>query len=79
MDLPIYQIEAYQKALPQVKHTSIIQKPPNRSWQLENIKCRKKKLAKSTKVIRRFEEHLRIEKWVFQSTRWKCTKKHRPK
>ena len=35
---PIYQIEAYQKTPPKVKHTDITQKYPNWSQQLENIK-----------------------------------------
>ena len=35
---PIYQIEAYQKTLPKVKHIDITQKSPNCSQQLENIK-----------------------------------------
>ena len=35
---PIYQIEAYQKTSPKVKHTDITQKSPNWSQQLENIK-----------------------------------------
>ena len=35
---PIYQIEAYQKTLPKVKHIDITQKSPNWSQQLENIK-----------------------------------------
>ena len=34
----IYQIEAYQKTLPKVKHIDITQKSPNWSQQLENIK-----------------------------------------
>ena len=36
--VPIYQIEAYQKTLPKVKHIDITQKSPNWSQQLENIK-----------------------------------------
>ena len=36
--VPIYQIEAYQKTLPKVKHIHITQKSPNWSQQLENIK-----------------------------------------
>ena len=35
---PIYQIEAYQKILPKVKHIDITEKSPNWSQQLENIK-----------------------------------------
>ena len=35
---PIYQIEAYQKTRPKVKHIDITQKSPNWSQQLENIK-----------------------------------------
>ena len=35
---PIYQMEAYQKTPPKVKHTDITQKSPNWSQQLENIK-----------------------------------------
>ena len=48
---PIYQIEAYQKARPKLKHTGITQKSPNWSWQLENIKCLQKKSTKCTKSI----------------------------
>ena len=48
---PIYQIEAYQKAPPKVKHTGITQKSPNWSWQLKNIKCLQKKSTKCTKSI----------------------------
>ena len=40
---PIYQMEAYQKTLPKVKHTNITQKSPNWSRQLENIKSLQKK------------------------------------
>ena len=43
MDLPIYQIEAYQKTLPKVKHTSITPKSPNWLQQLEKIKSLQKK------------------------------------
>ena len=39
---PIYQIEAYQKTLPKVKHIDITQKAPNSSQQLENIKTMQK-------------------------------------
>ena len=35
---PIYQIEAYQKTLPKIKHIDITQKSPNWFQQLENIK-----------------------------------------
>ena len=40
---PIYQMEAYQKTPPKVKHTDITQKSPNWSQQLENIKSVQKK------------------------------------
>ena len=40
---PIYQMEAYQKTPPKVKHTDITQKSPNWSQQLENIKKSAKK------------------------------------
>ena len=43
MGLPIYQIEAYQKTPPKVKHTSITQKSPIWSSQLENIESLQKK------------------------------------
>ena len=52
MGLPIYQIEAYQKAPPKVKHTGTTQKSAYWSWQLENIKFLQKKSTKSTKTIR---------------------------
>ena len=55
MGLPIQEIEAHQNASPKVKHTSITQKSPNWSWQLENIKYLQKKSTKSTKIIRVLE------------------------
>ena len=58
MGLPIYQIEAYQKVPPKVKHTSVTQKSPLWSWQLENIKSLQKKLTKSKKNIKTFEQTL---------------------
>ena len=58
MGLPIYQIEAYQKVPPKVKHTGITQKPPLWSWQLENIKSLQKKPTKSKKNIKTFEQTL---------------------
>ena len=39
---PIYQMEAYQKIPPKVKHTDITQKSPNWPKQLENIKSLQK-------------------------------------
>ena len=51
MGLPIYQIEAYQKAPPKVKHTGITQKSPNWSWQLGNIKCLQKNQQNVQKVL----------------------------
>ena len=38
----IYQMEAYQKTPPKVKHTNITQKSPNWPQQLENIKSLQK-------------------------------------
>ena len=58
MGLPIYQIETYQKAPPKVKYTGITQKAPLWSWQLENIKSLQKKLTKSKKNIKTFEQTL---------------------
>ena len=46
---PIYQMEAYQKTPPKVKHTNITQKSPNWSQQLENIKSLQKNPTKSKK------------------------------
>ena len=43
MGLPIYQIEAYQRTPPKVKHTSITQKSPIWSSQLENIESLQRK------------------------------------
>ena len=37
-----------------------------------------KKSTKSTKIIRILRNPCRTEKWVFQSTRWTCTKRTRP-
>ena len=39
MDLPIYQIEAYQKAPPKVKHTNFTHKSPD--WSLQPEKYEK--------------------------------------
>ena len=39
---PIYQMEAYQKTPPKVKHTDITQKSPNWLQQLEKIKSLQK-------------------------------------
>ena len=66
MGLPIYQIEVYQKvppkvyqkAPPKVKHTDIIQKPPNWSQQLENIKSLQKNQQNLKKNIKTFEQSL---------------------
>ena len=69
MGLPIYQIEMYQKAPPQVKHIGITQKSPLWSWQLENIKSLQKKLSKSKKILKHLNKPCSIEKWVFQYTR----------
>ena len=56
MGLPIYQIEAYQKAPPKVKHTGITQKSPIWPWRLENIKSLKKNPTKSKKNIKTLEQ-----------------------
>ena len=48
---PIYQMEAYQKTPPKVKHTDITQKSPNWSQQLENIKSLQKKPQQNLKKI----------------------------
>ena len=55
---PIYQIEAYQKTLPKVKHIDITQKSPNWSQQLENIKLCKQTPTKSKKHSKTFEQTL---------------------
>ena len=39
---PIYQMEAYQKTPPKVKHTDITQKSPNWPQQLEKIESLQK-------------------------------------
>ena len=39
---PIYQMEAYRKTPPKVKHTNITQKSPNWAQQLEKIKSLQK-------------------------------------
>ena len=62
MGLPIYQIEAYQKTLPKVKHTSITQKSPNWLQQLENIKSLQKKPNKILKNSKTFEQTLQYWK-----------------
>ena len=62
MGLPIYQIETYEKAPPQVKHTGITQKSPLWSWQLENIKSLQKKPTTTKKNIKTFEQTLQHSK-----------------
>ena len=56
MGLPICQTEAYQKAVPKVKYTSITQKSPNWSWQLENIKSMQKNQQNLKKNIKTLEQ-----------------------
>ena len=51
MGLPIQEIEAHQNASPKVKHTSITQKSPNWSWQLENIKYLQKNQQNLQKLL----------------------------
>ena len=58
MGLPIYQIEAYQKAPPKVKHSSINQKSPNWFQQLENVKSLQKNQENLKKNIKTFEQTL---------------------
>ena len=79
MGLPIYQIEAYQKAPPKVKHTGITQKSPNWSKQLENIKILQKNQQNLKEVLKHSSKPGSIEKWLFQSSRLKRTKRPRPK
>ena len=56
MGLPIYQIEAYQKAPPKVKHTSITRKSPNLVLATgKHQKSAKKKQVKSKEHIKTFE------------------------
>ena len=62
MGLPIYQIEAYQKTLPKVKHTSITQKSPSWLQQLEKIKSLQKKPNKILKNSKTFEQTLQYWK-----------------
>ena len=62
MGLPIYQIEAYQKTLPKVKHTSITQKSPNWLQQLEKIKSPQKNPNKILKNNKTFEQTLQYRK-----------------
>ena len=77
---PIYQMEAYQKTPPKVKHTDITQKSPNWSQQLENIKSLQKKPQQNLKkIVKHSSKPCSTEKWVSQSTRLKHTKRPRPK
>ena len=77
---PIYQMEAYQKTPPKVKHTDITQKSPNWSQQLENIKSLQKNPQQNLKkIVKHSSKPSSIEKWVFQSTRLKHTKRPFPK
>ena len=80
MGLPIYQIEAYQKTLPKVKHTSIAQKSPNWLQQLEKIKSLQKKPQQNLKkIVKHLSKLCSTEKWVSQSTTLKRAKRPRPK
>ena len=79
MGLPIYQIEAHQKAPPKVKHTAITQKSSNCSQQLENIKSLQKNQQNVKKILKPLSKPCSIEKWVFQSTSLKGTKRPHPK
>ena len=56
MELPIYQMDVYQKTPPKVKHTDIAQKSPNWFQQLENIKSLQKNPTKSKKNIKTLEQ-----------------------
>ena len=51
LGLPIYKTELYQKGPPKVRHTSITQKFPNWSYQLENIKCLQKNQQNLQKLL----------------------------
>ena len=55
---PIYQIEAYQKTLPKIKHIDITQKSSNWSQQLETSKLCKQTPTKSKKNSKTFEQTL---------------------
>ena len=72
-------MEVYQKAPPKVKHTDITQKSTNWSQELGNIKSLKNKTTKSKKTLKHSNKPCGIEKWDFQSTRLKRTKRPRPK
>ena len=56
MDLPVYQMEVYQKAPPKVKHTDITQKSQNWSQHLENIKSLQKTPTKTKINIKTLEQ-----------------------
>ena len=64
---PIYQMEAYQKTPPKVKHTSINQKSLNWLQQLEKIKSLQKNPTKSKKNIKTFEQTLQYFKNGFSN------------
>ena len=72
---PIYQIEAYQKTLPKVKHIDITQKSqiaPN-NWKTSNYANKPQQNLK--KIVKHSSKHCSIKNWVFQSTRLKRTKR----
>ena len=79
MGLPIYQIEAYQKTPPKVKHTSITQKSPIWSSQLENIESLQKNPTKSKKIIKTFEQTLQYLKMGLPICQIKAYQKASPK
>ena len=79
MNVPIYQIEAYQKAPHKVKHNGITKKSATWSWQLKRSKACEKAQQNQKKILKISNKPCGIEKWIFQSTRLKRTKKPRPK
>ena len=79
MGLTIYQIKAYQKPPPKVKHTSITQKSPIWSSQLENIESLQKKPTKSKKYIKTFEQTLQYLKMGLPICQIKAYQKVSPK
>ena len=79
MSLQIYQMEVHQKAPPKVKHAEIIQKSPNWSQQLENIKSLHKKKKNLKKILKHSSKPCSIEKMGLQIYQMEAYQKAPPK
>ena len=62
MDLPIYQIQMYQKAPPITKHTNVTQKSPNLSQHLKTSKVFTKSQQNLKEILKYYSNHCSVEK-----------------